>query len=177
MKLILALVLAFGFTADAHAYLSASANDPSAGSYDTETKVAVKSALATFSDAIEKGHALFYSEDELTGLYKVSRYHSLASGETAAAAKFIACIAARNVATGDTAGFPCATRGYVDYAKYKAVETVEAIALGGYLCVGTTASAKGVLIPCAANVVSPIVALEAKTATGSGTIKVMINSK
>ena len=70
------LALALFTSVNAHAYLSASGNDPANGSYDAETKVAVKSETATYSDAISRGHALYYSEDELTGLYKVSRFAS-----------------------------------------------------------------------------------------------------
>lgn len=176
MKLVLTLALAL-FSANAHAYLSASGNDPANGSYDTETKVAVKSEASTYSDAISKGHALYYSESELTGLYKVSRYYAAASGETATAAKWIACIAARDVATGDVAGFPCATKGYVDYALYSAVASFAPIQLGSYLCVGNSDTVRGRLVVCGSGVTSPIVALEAKTSTGSGTIKVSIQSK
>jgi len=82
-----------------------------------------------------KGHALYYSENELTGLYKVTRAYS-GTGSDAASAKQIACIAARAVATGDAAAFPCVTKGYVDYAYYDATG---GIAVGGYLCVGSAA--------------------------------------
>jgi len=173
MKLILALALSLCLGTPAHAYLSASGNDPSSGSYDTETKVAVKSEVALYSDAIAVGQGLYYSETELTGLYKVSRFYS-GTGFDAASAKQVACIAARAVATGDTAGFPCVTRGYVANAIYDAAAP---ILVGNYLCVGTAASVKGKLISCGASVVSPFVALEAK-ASGSGTdLEVSVESK
>lgn len=175
--LVLAVTLALS-CGNALAYYSAFGNDPTLGNYDYEYKVAVKSETASYSDAITKGHGLYYTEGELTGLYKVSRFYNAASGETATASKWVACIAARDVATGDVAGFPCVTKGYIDYALYDAVASPGApISVGSYLCVGTDASVKGRLIACAANVTSPIIALEAKASTGTGTIKVMVDSK
>lgn len=167
------VLAALVFSANAHAYLSASGNDPENGSYDTETKVAVKSEEATYSDAISKGHGLYYSENELTGLYVVSRYYS-GAGNDAASAKLIACIAGRDVATGDVAGFPCAVRGYVDYAIYDATSS---ISKGNYLCVGNAATVKGKLINCNANVVSPIVSLEGKASGSGSNLKVMLLNK
>lgn len=172
MKLLLAL-LALVASADAYAYTSASGNDPSAGSYDVESKVAVKSETALYSDAISKGHALYYQENALTGLYVASRYYS-GTANAATAVPFQACIAQRAVATGDTGGFPCATRGYVDYARYDATA---AIAKGGYLCIGTAASVKGVLVACNTSVISRFISLEDK-ASGSGSdLKVRISSQ
>lgn len=166
------LVLALAVSADAYAYTSASGNDPSAGSYDVESKVAVKSETALYSDAISKGHALYYQEDALTGLYVASRYYS-GTANAATAVPYQACIAQRAVETGDTGGFPCATRGYVDYAIYDATAP---IAVGGYLCIGTAATVKGKLIACNSSVVSKFTALESK-ASGSGSdLKVRIDS-
>lgn len=171
MKLILALVLALA-ASNAHAYTSASGNDPTAGSYDAEVKVAVKSEAALYSDNILKGQALHYSENELTGLYKVSKYYSGTSNATTAV-PYQACIARRDVATGDVAGFPCVVRGYVDYAYYDATAPIFA---GNYLCIGTAASVKGALIDCNTSVTSRFIALENKL-TGSGTnLKVRITS-
>jgi hypothetical protein len=173
MKFVIALVLGVILSAPALAYLSANGNDPTLGSYDAETKVAVKSAVATYSDAISKGHALYYSEDELTGLYKVSRYYS-GTANAAGAKAYQACIAGRDVATGDVAGFPCVTRGYVDYAKYDATAV---IAEGGYLCIGTAASVKGVLIACDSNVTSNFRSLEVKSSGSGSDLKVRVISE
>lgn len=166
------LLLALVVSADAYAYTSASGNDPSNGSYDVESKVAVKSEDASYSDAISKGHALYYQEDALTGLFTVSRYYS--GNEIAATAvPYQACIAQRDVATGDTGGFPCATRGYVDYAIYDAASS---ITVGNYLCIGTDATVKGKLINCDSNVVSNFISLETKASGSGSNLKVRINS-
>lgn len=174
MKLILALVMSVFLAVPALAYLSANGNDPNLGSYDAETKVAVKSETATYSDAISKGHALYYSEDELTGLFKVSRYYS-GTANAAASVAYQACIAGRDVATGDVAGFPCVTRGYVDYALYDSRVGAE-VTEGGYLCIGTAATVKGKLIACAANVVSRFISLETKSAGSGSDLKVRVQS-
>lgn len=173
MKLIALALLFVGLSTNAHAYLSASGNDPSAGSYDAETKVAVKSETALYSDAITKGHALYYSENELTGLYKVSRFYS-GNGFAVANVPFQACVAARDVATGDVAGFPCVVRGYVDYGIYDATS---AITVGGYLCVGTAATVKGKFIACGSGVISKFIALESKASGTGSNLKVRVLSE
>lgn len=158
---------------NAKAYVSASGNDPRVGGYDVESKSVLKSVVATYSDAISKGHALFYADTEVAGSYIVSRYYS-GTYNTAKASNLSACIASRDVATGDVAIFGCQTRGYVDYARYDATGS---IAVGDFLCIGTAASVKGVLVPCAANIRSPFVALEAvQSGTGSD-LDVLIQSK
>jgi hypothetical protein len=159
---------------NAKAYVSASGNDPRVGGYDVESKSVLKSEVATYSDAVSKGHALFYADTELAGAYIVSRYYS-GTYNTAAANNLSACIASRDVATGDVAIFGCQTKGYVDYARYDA--TI-AITIGDFLCIGTAASVKGVLVTCAANIRSPFVALETKAPGTSGTdLDVLIQSK
>lgn len=173
MKSLFAVLVGLFAVVSANAYYSSQGNDPNLGSYDTEYKVAVKSETASYSDAISRGHALYYSENELTGLYKVSRYYS-GTANAATAVPFKACIAARAVETGDVAGFPCVTKGYVDYARYDATA---GFAKGKYLCVGTAATVKGVLIACDTNVVSKFISLETK-ASGSGSdLKVRVLSE
>lgn len=177
MKLFLSLLGIAVFAASAQAYVSMSGNDPNLGYYDVETKVVVKSEDATYSDAISKGMALYYQDTSLTGLYKVSRYYS-GTQNTALASKHFACIAAKDVATGDVGGFPCVTKGYVDYAYYASVASPGApIAVGDYLCVSTAATSKGYLVPCGSGVTSPFIALEAKTATGTGTMKISVQGR
>lgn len=166
------LLLALVISTDAHAYTSASGNDPSAGSYDVESKVGVKSETALYSDAIAVGQALYYQEDALTGLYVASRYYS-GTANAATARPYQFGIAQRAVATGDTGGFPVAVRGYVNNAIYDATSP---IAVGGYLCIGTAATVKGKLIGCDSSVTSNFISLETK-ASGSGTdLKVRIDS-
>jgi len=171
MKKYLVILIAGLVSANALAYVSLQGNDPNLGAYDSEYKSAVKSETALYSDAISKGHGLYYDENSYTGLYKVSRYSTL-TYNAAAATPFIAGIAGRAVATGDTAAFPLVTRGYVDYAKYDATG---GIAVGGFLCVGTAASVKGILVPCAASVTSGIVSLEAKSSGTGSDLKVKLN--
>lgn len=173
MKSLFAVLVGLFAVVSANAYYSAQGNDPALGSYDTEYKVAKLSETATYSDAISRGHALYYSENELTGLYVVSRYYS-GTDNAATAVPFQACIAARAVATGDVGGFQCATKGYVDYAIYDATAPV---LKGGYLCVGTAATVKGKLIACNSNVVSKFISLEQKLSGSGSDLKVRILSE
>lgn len=162
----------------AFAYQSAPAGDPNLGFRDVETKSVIKvDGVAAYEDAISKGMGLFYEDGtgSPAGLYKVSRNYS-GTYNTAAASLVTACIAARDVATGDVAGFPCVTKGYVDYALYT-VATGNAIAIGTYLCVDDLATARGKLVGCGSGITSPFVALEAKGENTSGTIKVKVNSQ
>lgn len=176
MKLFLTLAVSLALTANAFAYSSGVSGDPGQGFVDVETKTAVKSETASYSDAISKGHGLFYELADLDG-QTVSREYAGTYNTAATARAFQACIAAKDVATGDVGGFPCVTKGFVDYALYSVDTTSTPINAGDYLCITDAATAKGRLVPCGANVVSGIVALEAKTAVADGTIKVMVNSK
>jgi hypothetical protein len=171
MKKYLMILVAALVSTNALAYVSLQGNDPNLGAYDSEYKSAVKSETALYSDAISKGHGLYYDENSYTGLYKVSRY-SVLTYNAAAATPFIAGIAGRAVATGDVAAFPLVTRGYVDYAVYDATSP---IAVGGYLCVGTAASVKGVLVGCDSGVTSGIVSLEAKASGTGSDLKVKLD--
>lgn len=169
MKFLNLVLVALLVSTNALAYVSLQGNDPNLGSYDSEYKSAVKSETALYSDAISKGQALYYSETELTGLFKVSRFNA-ADAMSATASFYIACVAGRSVATGDTAAFPCINRGYAT-AYYDATS---AIFVGNYLCIGTAATVKGKFINCGAGVTGKVRALEAK-ASGSGTdLKVKI---
>lgn len=167
------LALALILPIQAQAYVSASGNDPRVGGYDVESKSVLKSEVATYSDAISQGHALFYADTELTGAYVVSRYYS-GTYNTAAANNLSACIAQRDVATGDVSIFGCATKGYVNYARYDATL---AIGVGDFLCIGNAATVKGVLVACAANIRSPFVALEAKASGTGSDLDVLIQSR
>lgn len=172
-KLILTMGLALVFSANALAYVSASGNDPRVGGVDVEYKSAVKSETALYSDAISKGHALFYDENSFASAYLVSRYYS-GTYNTQATSNLQACIASRDVASGDLQTFGCVTKGYVDYARYDATAPW---LKGTYLCIGTAASVKGVLVGCASGVTSQFVALEDK-ASGSGSdLKVLVQGR
>lgn len=166
-------------TSNAFGYSSAPAGDPVLGFRDVETKTVVKvDSVTDYDDAISKGHGLFYEDGTggLTGLYTVSRNYS-GTYNTALANKLTACIAAKDVATGDVGGFPCVTKGYVDYALYAAVTTYQPIAVGDYLCVSDAATSLGRLVKCDANLTSPFIALEAKSTTGTGTMKVSVQNR
>lgn len=171
MKNILLAIALFLGANSAHAYVSNQGTDPAVGGYEIEYKSAVKSTTDLYSDAISQGHGLFYDENDYVGLYKVSRYSSKTINN-AASMKFAACIASKDIATGNTGLFPCVTRGYVDYARY-VVATNSTIAAGDYLCIGTAASNKGSFLPCGSGVITQFVALEAKT-SGSTGLKVLI---
>lgn len=161
----------------ASAYSSAPAGDPARGFRDTETKTVVKVDDETgYDDAISKGHALFYENGSGPGeLYTVSRNYS-GTYNTAAASLVSACIASKDVATGDLAGFPCVTKGFVDYALYSQ-GVGSSIAVGTYMCISDLATSKGRLVGCGSGVTSPFIALEAKGESTSGTLKIAIDSK
>lgn len=177
MKNFLTLILGLVLSINAFAYSSGTSGDPAQGFRDFETKTVVKSATDGYSAAISKGHALFYEDGSgiPTGLYTVSREYSGTYNTALATRSAEACIAAKDVATGDTAGFPCVVRGYVDYAIYSAVTLYAPIAVGDYLCISDQDTVKGYLVKCGSGVTSKFVALEAKSTTGTGTIKVKIN--
>lgn len=173
LVLIAGLVLA----ANAFAYSSAPAGDPNLGYADVEYKSVVKvDGVTGYEDAISKGHGVFYEDGTggLSGLYKVSRNYS-GTYNTALASKVSACIAARDVASGDTGAFGCVTKGYLDYAKYVSVTNMP-ITKGDYLCISNLATSLGLLVPCNTGITSPFVALESKGA-GTGTIKIAVQAR
>lgn len=174
MKLFLTLTLGLALSVNAFAYSSGVSGDPVQGFRDVETKTVIKSETAGYSDAISKGNALFYEKAAIAGLYTVSMDYDGTYNSQAAVSAHNACIATKDVATGDVAGFPCVTKGYVDYALYDAVASFAPIAIGDYLCISDEATVKGRLVKCGSNIVSKFIALEAKSSTGAGTIKVKI---
>jgi hypothetical protein len=177
MKTTLILALAL-FALKANAYTSAPSGDPNLGFRDVEYMTVEKvDSVTGYDDAITKGQGVFFEDGagSPADQYHVSRIYS-GTYNTAAAVKVTACIAARNVATGDTGGFPCVVKGYVDFAKYIQGHGA-AIAIGTYLCVDDlTTAPPGTLVGCASGVSSQFIALEAKSEDTSGTIKVRVVS-
>lgn len=179
MKTTLTFILAMVLPLAAHAYESGLSGDPNLGFRDAELQTMVKvDGVAGYQDAITKGMGIFYEDgtgDPSSG-YKGSINYS-GTYNTALAQKLTACIAARSVASGDLGGFPCVSNGYVDYALYSAVASPGApIAIGDYLCVSNLATSLGRLVKCGSGIISPFIALEAKTATASGAIKIRVVS-
>lgn len=176
MKLFLILALGLVLSANAFAYSSGVSGDPGQGFNDVETKVATKSVTAGYSDAISKGNGLFYEVADLDG-HTVSRDYSGTYNTALATRAHQACIATKDVATGDVAGFPCVTKGYVDYALYSVATALTPITEGDYLCITDAATAKGKFVTCGSGITSDFIALESKAAVADGTIKVMVKSK
>ncbi len=179
MKLFLTLIVGALLSVNAFAYSSAESGDVGQGFRDYETKTVVKSVTALYSDAITKGDVLFYSDasGELAGLYTVSKYFGGTPNAALATRTYEACVAKKDVATGDVGGFPCVVKGYVAEAAYDVVATATQIAVGDYLCISNAATAKGKLVACASGVTSKFIALEAKAATAQGFIKVKVDEK
>ena len=172
----LTLAVALVLSASALAYQPGGVGDPNTGFRDAETKTVVKvDSVTGYDDAVSRGHGLFYEDGAggLAGLYQVSRKYS-GTYNTALASKVQACIAARDVATGDLGGFPCVTGGYVDYALYDA--TI-AITKGDYLCVSNLASALGRFVSCGSGVTSGFIALESKASGTGSNLKVKVQSR
>lgn len=175
MKLFLTLIAGLVLSINAMAYSSGVSGDPVQGFVDVETKTVVKSVADGYSDAVSRGHALFYDNASIAGLYTVSRDYSGTYNTALATRMNEACIAVKDVATGDVGAFPCVVRGYVDYALYSAVTSFAAITAGDYLCISDEASVKGRLVKCGSGVTSKFVALEDKLTTATGTMKVKVN--
>ena len=179
MKTKFALLLGLTLAVNAHAFVSAPSGDPvNSGFRDAEFMSAVKvDGVTGYQDAISKGHAVFFEDGAGTpgDGYKVSRNYS-GTYNTALASKLTACIAARDVASGDLGAFPCVTKGYVDYALYSTVASFAEIIVGSYLCVSNLSTSLGRLVVCGSGITSPFIALEAKTGTASGTIKIRVVS-
>lgn len=178
-QFLFALVGALTLAVNAYAYTSAPSGDPVLGFRDTEYRTVVKvDSVTGYDDAITKGMGVFFEDDgagTITSGYKVSINYS-GTYNTALASRLSACIAARNVATGDLGGFPCVVKGYVDYALYSAVASFAPIAKGDYLCISDEATVMGRLVKCGSGVTSPYISLEDKTSTATGTIKIQVVS-
>lgn len=158
------------FSTQASAYNSPPSFDPRQGGAEVEVRTVVKSQASGYAMAVSRGHALYLSENELTGGATVSRFNS-GTGTDAASAKYLECIAQKSIAADSEAPAPCVTRGYIDYGRYDATT---AIVKGDYLCGSTTSGSEGVLVKCGAGVVSKFIAAEAK-ASGTGTnLKVIV---
>lgn len=177
MKLFLTLIAGLVLSINAMAYSSGVSGDPGQGFVDVETKTVVKSTTDGYSDAVSKGHALFYENAALTGLYTVSRDYSGTYNTALATRLNEACIASKDVATGDVGGFPCVIRGYVDYAIYSAAPGTY-ITAGDYLCISDVSTSKGHLVKCGSGITSKFIAIEDKVATVTGgTIKVKVDEQ
>lgn len=169
MKCSFLLALALAFATNAHAYSTTPGVDPKNGSPDVETKQIVKTAVAGESASISKGHVLSYAS--AADGYSVSRIGQ--SNLVGSDQNRIACVAAEDVATGDTAYELCVTKGFVDFLKYDATLPITVF---NSLCVNY----EGVAVACpaagSATRNTGIIALETK-ASGTGTMKAMIQLK
>lgn len=179
MKLISTLVIGLLLSLGAFAYNSPTGADPKNENHDQEYKAVVKSAVATISDAVSKGHILSYTS--VADGYTVSRV-----GEnTVLGTNKIACVAGVDIATGDVGYARCVTKGFVDFLRYDATTAISA---GSKLCVNSV----GAAVVCAAcdnstgnnsckhgnaTAESGIVALEAKASGTGSNLKALINLK
>lgn len=183
MKKFLLLTLML-LSLDAKAYNTNGGSNPPGGSPDWETKNVVKSVTSGFSDAISRGDILIYDTVNSNDGYTVTR---VANNDVATAAR-IACIAIKDIATGNTGLVPCLTKGWVDFLKYSL--TSGQIISGQKLCSSST----GAAVPCAACVNngldtndcrlgsatanSPITSFQSKNTGTSGTdLKAYINAR
>ena len=196
-KLLLALLAGLLLVPKAQAYVSLMGNDPNVdvpncpatggaantgypclGSYDYEYKDVVRTQTTGYNDAIPANYALYYSElgSDVVGLQTVS-LESIYTGIDQPSVTFQACISLKAIATGYNAAFQCQTRGPAlatyDLTNY----TPTGIKAGTDLCIGSSSTNYGVLIPCSSGVLSKIKALEAKPAATKGTIHVLIDSE
>lgn len=181
----LLVAVAFLMSGLAFGYSSGPGADPANGSYDIQYKAVVKTTSGSdasgLSSSISKGHVLTYDLDNnAAGAYVVTRI-----GEnTSLGQAQVACIADKDIATGDAGAYRCVTKGYVDFARYDATTAFSA---GQKLC----SNEEGVLVVCAACVndassendcryggatsQSGITALEAKASGTGSNLKVLVD--
>lgn len=166
MEKLIVLALAVFLSANAFGYSTPVGSDPIQGTHDQEFKQIVKSTVSGESSSITRGNVLSYAA--VVDGYTVTRIGAAATSVTGQA--LVACIAARDVATGNVNYVPCVTKGFVDFLKYDA--TV-AIVAGAKLCTNT----EGVAVACnnPAASASSIIALEAKASGTGSNLKAMVN--
>lgn len=150
---VIALALLVCSAVVSYAYNSPVGTDPKNGNFDVEYKYIVKSAVAGESSSIAKGDVLLYAS-ALDG-YTVVR---VGGANTVAAQNKVACVAAEDIATGDTGYHRCVSRGYVDFLKYDA--TIPFTAFNA-VCV----NAEGVVEGCVSGNLGP----DGNTLEGSAT--------
>lgn len=164
-KFTLLVAVALMAATTAHAYNSPVGADPKNSNFNVEYKQIVKSAVAGESGAIAKGDILTYAS-----AYDGYSVTKMGGGASVAQQKAIACVATDAIATGDTNYHLCATRGYIDYAKYDA--TIPFTAFGN-VCV----NAQGVLEGCTVAVQANGAAGLSGTATANGNRIIPLQTK
>lgn len=164
MKTLILSALFTIISMNAFGYSSNVGADPVNGSPDIETKVVVKTTEAGYSDAVGMGEILKYLDEDSEG-YLVTRVTEYAGVPEA---NLMACVSAKAIATGNTVGTPCITKGYVDFLKYDAST---AIVAGDMLC----GNSVGAAVKCASTQNSGIIALEAKASGTGNNLKAIIN--
>jgi hypothetical protein len=137
MKKLMFSVVALGaiITTLAHGYNSPVASDPKNENFNVEYKYIVKSAVAGESGAIAKGDVLTYAS-----AYDGYTVTKMGGGASVAQQLALACVAAEDIATGDSGYHRCVTRGYINYVKYNATIPFSAF---GNVCVNSNGVVEG----------------------------------
>ncbi len=177
-KFLLTLGLVALLTAPkAHAYSSAAGPDPknatSNSGQEIETKLIVKSATASASQALDKGVFVMYDTTAQDG-YTVTRAIGQSGGyDSITGVKTLACATLVSVASGDTQYHPCITRGFANVA-YDG--TTFPLVAGSPACLRSDGVLRGCILgsPVEATANTGIVPLKSATDSGS-LLPVIIN--
>lgn len=177
-KLLLSAIAFAALATTAYGYNSPVASDPKNDNFNVEYKYVMKSAVAGESGAIAKGDVLTYAS-----AYDGYSVTKMGGGASVPQQMALACVAAEDIATGDTGYHRCVTRGYINYLKYDA--TIP-FARYGNVCVNSNGVVEGCAVAkvavgvdglsgTATAALGRIVPLETKTSGTGSTLKAIIN--
>ena len=169
MKNLFLAILMLSLGANAFGYSSPAGVDPKNNTHDQEYKAVVKSAVDGESSSVSFGHLL--SHAAVVDGYTVTRIAGGAIGNVLAQAK-VMCVAAQDIATGNSSYNKCISKGFVDFLKYDATVAIVAFSK---ICANT----EGIAVACTGTEAtqSGITALEAKVNGTGSNLKAMINLK
>lgn len=174
---LVALALAFAAT-QAKAYNSPVGPDPKNGEANVEYKYVVKSDVSGESAAVSRGQVLFYAS--AADGYTVT---NMGQANTSSDSQHrVACVAAEDIATGDSAYRRCVTRGFVNYLRYDAgaaaitaLRPVCGNAAGSVSACGIADASGTSLTGSATAALGKIVPLETKSSGVGTNLKAIIN--
>lgn len=163
----------------AHAYSSAAGPDPKNATgnsgQEIETKLIVKSATASASQALDKGVFVMYDTTAKDG-YTVTRAITQSGGwDASTGLKMVACATLVSVASGDTQYHPCITKGFANVA-YDGTGAGTGLVAGVPACLRSDGVLRGCNLASNAEATADLNVVPLRTATDSGSaLPVIIN--